>query len=126
MSVKHQVLAPTWGYFLQLMAALCLMVALSGDALAEKVNLNTADAETLTYIPGIGPAKAREIVSIREASGGFKSMEDLLSVQGIGTRTLEMIRLHGDLESGVSALTEDMRSNPPKRDSAPVTNADNS
>ena len=126
MSDKHQVLASAWSYVLQFMATLCLLVALSGDALAEKVNLNTADAEALTYIPGIGPAKAREIVSIREASGGFNSMEDLLSVQGIGTRTLEMIRLHGDLESGVSTLTEDMRNNPPKRDSVPESNTDNS
>jgi competence protein ComEA len=114
------------GVFIRLLAAFCLMASLSGNALAEKVNLNTADAETLTYIPGIGPAKAREIVAVRDASGGFKTMEDLLSVRGIGEQTLEVIRQHGDLESGVSALTEDMRRNPPKRATSPESDATSS
>ncbi len=106
---------PYFSVLWRLVAACCLMLALTGNAHAEKINLNTADADTLTYIPGIGPAKAREIVSTREAIGDFQSMEDLLSVKGIGEKTLEVIRQHGELDGGVSTLTEEMRSNPPRR-----------
>ena len=101
--------------FLQGIFSLILMVALSGPALAEQINLNQADAETLQYIPGIGPAKSKEIVQLRETTQGFKTMEDLLAVPGIGTKTLEVIKKHGSLDSGVSTLTDEMRSNPPKK-----------
>jgi len=96
-----------------LVFAVCMMAALSGVAWAEKVNLNTADAEALEYIPGIGPSKARQIIAERTASNGFKSAEDLLAVPGIGQKTLDVIMLHGALDSGVSTLSEEMRQNPP-------------
>ncbi len=55
------------------------------------ININTADVETLMYIPGIGEAKATEIVAYREANGRFSCAEDLLHVYGIGEATLEKI-----------------------------------
>ena len=55
------------------------------------ININTADVETLTNIPGIGQAKANEIVAYRNANGNFKSAEDLLNVYGISEATLEKI-----------------------------------
>ena len=115
MTNQIRALAAPKGFLLQLFVGLFLVAALTGNALAEKINLNTADAETLAYIPGIGPSKAQEIITMREANGGFKTMEELLSVRGIGDRTLEVIRQHGALDGGVSSLTEEMRSNPPKQ-----------
>ncbi|CAJ2376735.1 MAG: helix-hairpin-helix domain-containing protein [Gammaproteobacteria bacterium] len=79
----------------------------------EKVNLNQAAAETLQYIPGIGPGKAADIVSTRAAKGGFKHMSDLLEVPGIGQKTLADIKKYGTLKGGVSELSEEMRNNPP-------------
>ena len=55
------------------------------------ININTADAETLMNIPGIGQAKANEIVAYRNANGKFTSAEDLLNVYGISEATLEKI-----------------------------------
>lgn len=52
-----------------------------------RININTATAEELTALPGIGPAKARAIVSYREEHGGFSSPEDLKQVSGIGEGT---------------------------------------
>ncbi len=90
-----------------------MLVAFSGAALAEKINLNTAVTEALQYIPGIGPGKAAEIIRVREETGGFKTIEDLLAVPGIGEKTLLDIKQHGALDSGVSILTEEMIANPP-------------
>ena len=102
------------GLFLSAIAALMLS-AFSNAALAEKVNLNTANAEALQYIPGIGPGKSAEIIRVRQASGGFKSMEDLLAVPGIGEKVLLEVKRFGSLRSGVSVLTEEMENNPPRR-----------
>ena len=48
------------------------------------VNLNTADAEALTALPGIGEELARRIVEYREEHGPFEAVEDLTEVAGIG------------------------------------------
>ncbi|WP_017939256.1 ComEA family DNA-binding protein [Zestomonas thermotolerans] len=58
-----------------------------------KVNLNTADADTLQReLNGIGAVKARAIVEYREANGPFASVDELLEVKGIGPATLEKNR----------------------------------
>lgn len=62
-------------------------------ATAGPVNVNTADAETISAeLKGIGLAKARAIVEYREKHGPFKTVEDLKLVSGIGERTLEQNR----------------------------------
>jgi competence protein ComEA len=62
-------------------------------AWAGPVNINTADANTLAReLDGIGPAKAQAIVEYREKNGAFKSAEDLLKVEGIGSKVLEQNR----------------------------------
>lgn len=85
----------------------CLLLALGGAAFAqvspdaailqtsaatvlEKVNVNTADAETLARVlKGIGLNKAQAIVAHREAYGPFSSLDDLIQVKGIGAATVE-------------------------------------
>jgi competence protein ComEA len=57
-----------------------------------RVNVNTANAATLDSLPGIGPAIADRIVSWREKNGRFASVDDLLSVPGIGEKLLEGLR----------------------------------
>ncbi|NKQ11537.1 ComEA family DNA-binding protein [Pseudomonas sp. SST3] len=57
------------------------------------INLNTADAETLTReLKGIGATKAKAIVAYRETNGPFGSIDELLEVKGIGAATLEKNR----------------------------------
>jgi competence protein ComEA len=70
-----------------------LLLAFSSLAFAAgTVDINTADAQTLQTLDGIGPAKAQAIIEYRQANGPFKSVEDLAKVQGIGEKTLQANR----------------------------------
>ena len=51
-----------------------------------RININTATAEELDALPGIGPATAEKIVADREANGPFSTIEDLKRVSGIGDK----------------------------------------
>ena len=51
------------------------------------VNLNTATAEQLATIPGVGPKMAERIIDYRQKNGGFKKVEDLMNVRGIGEKS---------------------------------------
>ena len=57
-----------------------------------KVNLNTADAAALDTLPGVGPATAKDILDWRKKNGRFSSLEDLLSVGGIGEKTFAQLK----------------------------------
>lgn len=56
-----------------------------------KININTANEEQLTQLPGIGPTLAKRIIAYREENGNFKSIDDLTEVYGIGTGILDNI-----------------------------------
>ena len=58
----------------------------------EVLDLNTATLSDLTRLPGIGQTKAQAILDWREAHGPFRTVEDLLSVDGIGEKTWETLR----------------------------------
>ncbi len=64
-----------------------------------KINLNTATAEQLDALPGIGESRAKAILEVRERLGGrFTRVEQLLEVKGIGEKMLEKIRPHVTLD----------------------------
>ena len=56
------------------------------------INLNTATAEQLEAIPGIGPVLAQRIIEYRQTHGRFQSVDELLEVRGIGPKRLESMR----------------------------------
>ncbi len=64
----------------------------SSPQLSGPLNINTADAEALQALPGIGPTLAEQIVADRQAHGPFQTKEELLRVPGIGPKRFQRIR----------------------------------
>ncbi len=65
----------------------------SFNAIASPVNINTADAKTIgEALSGIGPKKAEAIVKYREEKGPFKTVDELVNIEGIGEKTIEKIK----------------------------------
>jgi len=79
--------------------------ALGGEAsrLSGTVNLNTATPDQLEILPGIGTARARAIVELRELRGRFEQVDELLAVKGIGDRGLEALRAYVTLQGKTTA-----------------------
>jgi competence protein ComEA len=51
------------------------------------VNLNTATSSQIATLPGVGEAAAKRIIEYREKNGGFKKIEELMNVKGIGEKS---------------------------------------
>jgi comEA protein len=101
--------------FAATLAALGLLVAmLATPALAQakaapaaKVNLNTASAQQLATLPGVGPKLADRIVEYRQKSGGFRSVEELMNVGGVGEKNFAKLQAHvvlGDKPAASAAV----------------------
>ena len=73
----------------------CRLGRMSGEhllTLGLALNLNTATAEDLEALPGIGPVMAQRLVQFRQTHGPFKDVEDLLAVSGIGEKKLARLK----------------------------------
>ena len=80
--------------------------AAPAKAPAGKVNLNSATVEQLSTVPGVGPKLAARIVEQRQKSGGFKAVEDILTVKGIGEKSFAKMQGHltlGDAKQPAAA-----------------------
>lgn len=75
---------------LSMFVLLALAVAVGARAEEERVDVNTADAETIARVlVGVGQTKAEAIVAYREENGRFEAVEDLAHVRGIGEATVK-------------------------------------
>jgi competence ComEA-like helix-hairpin-helix protein len=75
-----------------------LLLVSSAAAFAEKqppakpIDINLANAKELQELPGVGPVTAQRIIDMRQKSGRFKRVEDLLAVRGISQKKLDAMR----------------------------------
>ncbi|MGQ0793515.1 MAG: ComEA family DNA-binding protein [Deltaproteobacteria bacterium] len=83
-----------WARFL-IVPALCVLFA---QALADepravgKININTASAAQLDSLPYVGEKTAEKIIEYRRVNGGFKTVEEIKNVKGIGDKKFERIK----------------------------------
>ena len=80
---------------MQLLRKLAILILLSLPmtlCAGEEVDINTADKETLMTLSGIGESYAERIINYREQNGGFKSVQELTHIRGIGQSLVEKNR----------------------------------
>ena len=77
----------------------------AGDSatLTGTVNVNTATADQLQLLPGIGESRARAVIEMRKQRGGFKSVAELTDVKGIGEAALAKLRPFARVEGKTTA-----------------------
>jgi comEA protein len=79
-------------------AALCVSFSVAVAVFAQKqppakpIDLNAANVKELQQLPGVGPVTAQRIVEMREKSGRFRRVEDLLAVRGISQKKIAALR----------------------------------
>jgi competence ComEA-like helix-hairpin-helix protein len=71
---------------------LCAVLSAQKQPPAKPIDLNVATAKELEELPGVGPATAKKIIDMRQKSGRFRRVEDLLAIRGISTKRLEALR----------------------------------
>jgi competence protein ComEA len=72
-----------------------ILTAGAGDAAEDsraRININTATTKELEALPGVGEVTAARIAAYREQNGPFRSVDDLIHVQGISDRTIDEFR----------------------------------
>ncbi len=89
----------------KIILAFIAVLGLSFNAFAA-VNINTASEAELETLTGIGPAKAKANVEYRKKQGGFKSIDELENVEGIGSKTLNNLRKDLTLTGKTTALVD--------------------
>ena len=62
------------------------------DSSSGKININTAQAEDLTRLPGIGESRARTIIQYREEHGGFQNISEIMNISGIKQAMFDKIK----------------------------------
>jgi competence protein ComEA len=86
--------------------ALAAQAADNRPGLTGVVNVNTATTEELQLLPGIGAARAQALIALRKQRGGFKELEDLKDVKGIGDAGIERMRPYVRFQGKTTARIE--------------------
>jgi competence ComEA-like helix-hairpin-helix protein len=111
-----------------LLVAVVMLTCSASPARAEKtklegvVNLNTATPDELRLIPGVGPARVRNILAYRRAHP-FRTVDELARIKGIGRKTIRHWRMHlavGGPSTAQRVLRPDLPEVGPPQLSAPV------
>lgn len=76
----------------KLYKGLLVLAGLIAFPVLAAVNINTATQSELEMVKGLGPAKAKAIITYRETNGNFKNLEELDNVKGFGKASVEKLK----------------------------------
>jgi competence ComEA-like helix-hairpin-helix protein len=83
------------------------------------IDLNLANVKELQELPGIGPVTAQRIIDMRQKSGRFKRVEDLLAIRGISQKKLDALRPYVTISPPASAAPAAPKNPPPAKKASP-------
>jgi competence ComEA-like helix-hairpin-helix protein len=103
-----------------LVAPLLIIFAVSGSQAqkhppAKPIDLNVANIKELQELPGIGPVTAQRIIDLREKSGHFKRVEDLLAVRGVSQKKLDALRPYVTVSAPPPPAPPGQKTSPPAK-----------
>jgi competence ComEA-like helix-hairpin-helix protein len=107
-----------------LLAALLLVLSCT-IAQAQKqppskpIDLNVANVKELQELPGVGPVTAQRIIDLREKSGRFRRVEDLLAVRGISQKKLDAMRPYVTVSAPPPPAPPAQKNAPPAKKASP-------
>ena len=110
-----------------LLVSLVIIFVMHSAALAEKtppstpIDLNVANIKELQELPGIGAVTAQRIIDLRQKSGRFHRVEDLLAVRGISPKKLDAMRKYITVAAAPVAGTPVKKAVPPAKNASPCT-----
>jgi competence ComEA-like helix-hairpin-helix protein len=95
--------------------AICFAAQAQKHPPAKPIDLNLANVKELQELPGVGPVTAQRIIDLREKSGRFKRVEDLLAVRGISQKKLDAMRPYVTVSSASPPAATPLKGNPPAK-----------
>ena len=82
---------------------------------SKPIDLNVANVKELQELPGVGPVTAQRIIDMRQKSGHFKRVEDLLAVRGISPKKLDAMRPYVSITVPPPSVPPAQKSGPPAK-----------
>ena len=103
-----------------LVALFCAAARAEKHPPAKPMDLNLANAKELQELPGVGPVTAQRIIEMRQKSGRFHRVEDLLAIRGISQKKLDAMRPYVTVSAPPSSASPAQKnSTPAKKPSSP-------
>ena len=111
----------TLGALISGLALILLCAAAQADKHppAKPIDLNLANVKELQELPGVGPVTAQRIIDMREKSGRFHRIEDLLAIRGISQKKLDAMRPYVTVSATLPPTPSGQKNIPPARRRAP-------
>jgi competence ComEA-like helix-hairpin-helix protein len=93
----------------------CVVAHAQKNPPAKPIDLNVANVKELQELPGVGAVTAQRIIDLRQKSGKFHRVEDLLAVRGISQKKLDAMRPYITISAPPSAPSPALKSVPPAK-----------
>jgi competence protein ComEA len=100
-------------------ASLCFVAFAEKHPPAKPIDLNLANVKELQELPGVGPVTAQRIIEMREKSGRFHRVEDLLAIRGISQKKLDAMKPYVTVSAAPKSAPPAQKSTPPAKKVSP-------